>query len=358
MTTRTEARPWDFTHVLDLVNSLSAKQDVATDWQHDAQVPDSPLYVDLQKTITPEDEVDVKDFGTPASKLGDFGKIWQYLGTPMSSSSPVVPALASEPIGAGNVPAKIDYTSDGAMYFNPARSGKTVTWRDGDSAEEQAADTVTDRSASPDSPTLTKTQRKKQRRKEKKAQDALQALKSATVSESEADNVKQKTPARKASAHIAPASDAYTRFNLRSRDASGHAITAPTTPARVTKMPSLEADVKLATAKVAEKLAELKKAAPQTPIKTKPATAAHQNHAATAVKQQPHFNTTPLLQRTISANNTPQSRPAHAWPISTPSKAQAMPFVPSTVKPPTQSAARTDIVQSPLATKTNAISPT
>ncbi|KAK5137172.1 hypothetical protein LTR08_000677 [Meristemomyces frigidus] len=369
MTTRTEARPWDFTHVLDLVSSLSTKEATAVDWPHDGLAADSSLYVARQETVKPGEKVDVHGFGTPAAKLGDFGKIWQYLGTPVSSPSPNLPALTNEPIGAGILPAKLDYTSDGATYFKTARNGKSVTWRDGDSAEEPAADTVTDRSASPDTPTLTKTQRKKQRRKEKKAQEATQALKSATVSESEADHVKRKTPARKASAHIAPASDARTRLNLRARDEFGQAITAPSTPVRAPttparapttsvrapETPSFELSVELATAKVAEKLAELKQAAPQTPSKTRPSTAIRQHQAATNVKQQSHPISAPIFPRTISANNTPQSRSTQQWPVSTPSKVQAMPFVPSTVQPPAQSAAQTDVTHSPLAASKKSI---
>ncbi|KAK5117143.1 hypothetical protein LTR85_008911 [Meristemomyces frigidus] len=344
MTTRTEARPWDFSQVLDLVNSLSTKDAPAADWQLDVHTIGSPLYDETPKKAGAEDQIAAKDFGTPASKLGDFAKIWQYLGTPGDSPIPEVPPLTSEPLGADTLPAKLDYTSDGATYFKAAKGGKVVSWQDEASVEEPGTDTVTDRSASPETPTLTKTQRKKQRRKEKRAKEAAEAIKSATVSESEADTITRRTPARKASAHVTPASDAYSCYNLRERNASGSAITTPTAPA-LSKAEASQPSVELATSRVAEVLAKMKQASPQTPSKTKPPTANRANQSAKGTRHQFQAPPSPTSQRTVSTYDALHSRPAQQWPVATPSGAQAMQFVPSTVQPPAHTTARSITTQ-------------
>ena len=195
MTTRTESKPWDFSHVLDLVNSLSTTR-LPEDDGHDK---DTTLKLGGPHDGKLSGDTAIREFGTPPSKLGDFGKIWQFLGSPLDLPAPEVPLLTS---GPNYLPAKLDYTSDGATYFRPfAKSKKEVTWQDEASADEPLPET-TDDSASPETPTLTKTQRKKQRRKERKALEGVKALKDATVSESEADANNRRTPARKASTHF------------------------------------------------------------------------------------------------------------------------------------------------------------
>lgn len=348
MPTRTEARPWDFSQVHDLVNSLSSKDASLGDWQHDEQLIGSPQYDLTPKAAHTEAQIAAKDFGTPATKLGDFAKIWQYLGTPADSPVPEVPPLTSEPLGAENIPAKTDYTSDGATYFKAAKGGKVVSWQDEASVEEPGTDTVTDRSASPDTPTLTKTQRKKQRRKERRAKEAAEALKSATVSESEADIVARRTPARKASAHVVPASDAYSRYNLRERNASRNTIATPTTP---TPAPSstdtVRPSVELATSRVAEMLAKMKQADPQTPSKTRPpppSTPRH-NHDISGENKRANPVFSASTQPTARACDALHTRPAQQWPAATSSDAQAMQFVPSTVQPPQHTAAHSITTQ-------------
>ncbi|KAK4548785.1 hypothetical protein LTR36_008558 [Oleoguttula mirabilis] len=365
MTTRTEVRPWDFSQVLDLVNSLSTNDLSATDWQHDGHVVGSPLYDETPKNAGAGDHIAAKDFGTPSAKLGDFAKIWQYLGTPADSPIPEVPPLTNEPLGADNIPAKIDYTSDGATYFKAAKGGKVVSWQDEASAEEPGTDTVTDRSASPETPTLTKAQRKKQRRRERKAKEATEAIKSATVSESEADTVARRTPARKASAHVVPASVASPRYNLRERDAAGSAIVTPAAPAvpptvkveapkiEAPKAEALQPSVELATSRVAKMLAKIKASSPQTPSKTKPQPATPGNKNVASVKKQTNAASSPTLQRTVSAYDTLHSRPTQQWPVTTSSDAQAMQFVPSTVQPPAHTAARPITTQPSLALSQN-----
>ncbi|KAI7519113.1 hypothetical protein KC317_g22728, partial [Hortaea werneckii] len=202
-----------------------------------------------------------KDFGASQATLGDFAKIWQFLGSPADSPIPEVPPLTNEPDAADPIPAKVDYTSDGATYVKPIKSGKNVSWQQPFDVDEPTTDTVTDRSVSPDTPALTKTQRKKQRRKERKAKEAAEAVKNATVSENEADPIGKKSPARKASAQLRPAEDAYTRYPW--------AVDKASSPKSLENEPMPALSVQEATAKVAQKLAELKQA-PQTPSRPTP----------------------------------------------------------------------------------------
>lgn len=348
MTKRAEARPWDFTQVLDLVNSLSTRDVSISDHQHEPLASPSQGYYRRNDDVN---DIDEKGLVTPTPKLGDFAKIWQYLGTPADSPVPEVPALTSEPIGANVLTSKIDYTSDGATYFKAGKGGKGVSWQDEASAEEPGADTVTDRSASPETPTLTKTQRKKLRRKERRAKEAAEALRNATVSESEAGSTTRKTPARKASAHFVPASDPAKRYNLRERDVSGNAVTAsaPTTAA-----PVLESSVKLATSRVAEKLAELKNQSPRTPSLQKSAPASRPNQITSIMRQQSHPAPSTAVQRTVPAHDALHNRSTQKWPVSTPSKAaQVTKFVPSTVQPPAQTAAHSITTQQHLVPNQN-----
>ena len=353
MTTRTEAKPWDLSHVLDLVNSLSSKDVTASDYEHERLALRSPLY-EMPKSLEQYDSIAAQDFGITPSKLGDFGRIWQYLGSPLDSPVPEVPPLTSEPAVTGTLPVKLDYTSDGAAYVRPAKSGKGVSWQAEGSAEEPVTDTATDRSVSPElpkTPTLTKAQRKKQRRKERRAQEAAEAVKNATVSESEAGSTKKKTPARKASSHLVPASDAYTRYDLRERDASGNAVTASAAPTVPTSSaPALEPSIELATSRVAKKLAEMKRVSPRTPTK---APATRTNQAASSARQQSQPISTPKPQRTVSACDTLHSRPTQQWPVTTPANAKATQLVPSSVQPPAKSAAISILKQPSLAVSPN-----
>ncbi|KAK0336259.1 hypothetical protein LTR94_009427 [Friedmanniomyces endolithicus] len=260
--TRTSTKPWDFSHVLELVNSLATKDLTPSDEQHETAALGSLHGI---KDTSQLDGIARHDFGTPPAKLGDFGKIWQYLGTTLDSPTPEITSLTNEPLSAADLPAKIDYTSDGATYFkSTTKRGKEVSWQDQIGVEEAAADTATDRSASPDTPgspttpTLTKSQRKKQNRRDRKVKEAAEALKNATVSESEADHTHRKTPARKASVHVAKSDVAPA-----SERKAGPRVVAAAEPL------SLEASLKLATARVAEKTAELKRTAGSRPVDAK-----------------------------------------------------------------------------------------
>lgn len=202
MSTQTSTKPWDFSQALELLNSnLSSPEQIrrpAT--QPPASPPKSNGSDDFHDSGIDEG-VDKKDFATkPSGGLGDFAKIWEYMGVPVGE----LPQRSKEPSpDAGRMVSIRDYTSDGATYSGPTnRKSRGVTWKDQESADETAGDT-TDHSVTPDTPELklTKTQRKKANRKERKAREAALAAKRGAMSENEADDPLRTTPARKASAH-------------------------------------------------------------------------------------------------------------------------------------------------------------
>ncbi|KAK5725645.1 hypothetical protein LTR15_003835 [Elasticomyces elasticus] len=329
--TRTETKPWDFSHVLELVHSLSSKDVTISDDKHSTAWESVP---DKGEQLQHVEGIDTHDFGTPAAKLGDFARIWQYLGTPLDSPTPTVPPLTSEPLSTADFTAKLDYTSDGATYYKPTKGGKAVSWQDEAYDEEPATDVVTDRSASPDTPeepqtpTLTKAQRKKQNRKARRAQEASDALKNATVSESEADHTHRKTPARKASAHV-------------KNDATPVAQATPAAAINnVTEPLTLEATLRLATARVAQKTAELK--AGSTPKPSNSKAASSQPIKMPSTKRQ--VSLTAVFPRTAPVNHTLINHTAKQWPV-TPSKAPATQLLPASVKPISQQATLSNVAQ-------------
>ncbi|KAK4498454.1 hypothetical protein PRZ48_011112 [Zasmidium cellare] len=161
--------PWDFSLALEFL--------------HSGADPRSSLNDDA---IFAFDEDSVNGFDTekkqPAA-LGDFGKVWQFLGVPDT----VPDSTAPTPIQAYELSKSDEYTSDGADV----------------SAEEAGSlPTVTP---------MTKTQRKKARRKERKELET-RLKKDATVSGSEADQVNKQTQAQVA--QTAPVS----KHNIQQND--------------------------------------------------------------------------------------------------------------------------------------------
>ncbi|OQO11356.1 hypothetical protein B0A48_05612 [Cryoendolithus antarcticus] len=236
MSTLSKSKPWDFSHVLDLVNTLSSPQEENKQLHHAVTSVETPRQrqqtrADNQASSIGHD-VEVKDFAKPAAGLGDFAKLWEYMGVPVNETS----RLQSSRTSAPSVAKVTDYTSDGATYVKPKpKVVRTVTWEDPVSAEDLTGGTTTDRSASPDDISqLTKSQRKKQRRRERKEKEAASSpTKGGVVSESEADVVKRRTPAKQASVH---ATGAYTRYNLRPRDSGGNAAITHAGAATNTKL--------------------------------------------------------------------------------------------------------------------------
>lgn len=207
-----EDSPWDFSQVLNLINSLSPKP-VAT-------------AVRLPHT----DEPQLTATGESMGGLGDFNKVWEFLGVPRDAPPPQVPLLTPPASDPGLDKEKEAYASDGAVYY--PRTIKGVKWRD--TVEDGLADGVDDvfgtatqevSDAPVDLSGLTKNQRKKQYRKARRQAEAEKdAAKPRAVSDLESEDDSQPfTPARKASVHALstaelPAEPTH-RYNLRSRQA-------------------------------------------------------------------------------------------------------------------------------------------
>lgn len=143
---------WDFTPVIDLNYSLSSNQE-----SHVANaISLSPSSEDLP---TPVSEHAVCDGG---AELGNFDKIWEFLGQPRDRPPPIIPPL---PNGTtDDLTAGLDGES-ATVYELP--TGKGVRWRDED-GETRLADEV-DNLVDGNPPPLPKTRKKKLRAKKKAA---------------------------------------------------------------------------------------------------------------------------------------------------------------------------------------------
>lgn len=139
---------WDFRPVFDLIHSLSIsggehahQKTISSDTDHD-----SPE----QATYTAADKVHHQE-----TQLGDFDKIWQYLGQPLDLPAPTVTT--------GPLPSLID-----AWDGQPAseqRVLKVVRWEDDIDCANLADNDESN--GIPDLSKLTKQQRKKARRKQR-----------------------------------------------------------------------------------------------------------------------------------------------------------------------------------------------
>ena len=137
---------WGFGPVFDLIHSLSISGGEHT---HQKKVSsdtdsDSPERAAYTATIQVHDQ--------EAAQLGDFDKIWQYLGQPLDLPPPA--------FAAGSSPDFIDVW-DG-QTAGEQRSLKVVRWQDGiEYADKDENNAILDLS------NLTKQQRKKVRRKQR-----------------------------------------------------------------------------------------------------------------------------------------------------------------------------------------------
>ncbi|KAI4807136.1 hypothetical protein E4T44_11179, partial [Aureobasidium sp. EXF-8845] len=197
-------KPWDLSQVFGLINTLSPTNSQAKDMpsrpsitKHDSMNESSSLPL-----ASPLQHFNAVDEGV---SLGDFGKIWQYLGTPLNSPAPK-PVDAS-PTLQQRMPEKADYASDGAAYGTPSKriAKGGIKWRD----EVNLGD-LTDYAPledDEDDKKLTKKQRQKKNKKEREQRLASGASKSVSdVDEPELDTPNfYATPARKASTHIVSA---------------------------------------------------------------------------------------------------------------------------------------------------------
>ena len=134
---------WGFGPVFDLIHSLSISDGEHT---HQKKVlsdtdPDPPEPAAYTATIQAHDQ--------EAAQLGDFDKIWHYLGQPLDLPPPV--------IATGSSPDFIDVWDGQTASEQPTL--KVVRWQDGADNDEN--------NGIPDLSNLTKQQRKKARRKQR-----------------------------------------------------------------------------------------------------------------------------------------------------------------------------------------------
>ncbi len=177
MSPRSGKDDWDFTPVIDLIYSLSSSNEYfseSTSWTSNA---------------SPEEQVaqNTKDRDEQGTQLGNFDKIWQYLGQPLNVPPPTIP---TEP--SAEVIEILKTTNDSALL-----TLKGVRWRDelegGDLADNDDIDDT------PDFSGLTKEQRKKARRKLRREAEAARVTNGQNVasgSENESEKETQAPPTR------------------------------------------------------------------------------------------------------------------------------------------------------------------
>ena len=177
MSSRSGEDDWDLTPAIDLIYSLSSNSEYCsqtTPWTSNTN-PEEQVA---------QNAIDRLDHGT---QLGNFDKIWQYLGQPLNVPPPTVP---TEP--SGEFIEILKTTSDNAQS-----ALKGVRWRDeiegGDLADNDDIDDT------PDFSGLTKEQRKKARRKLRREAEAARVANRQNVasgSENESEKEIQAPPTR------------------------------------------------------------------------------------------------------------------------------------------------------------------
>lgn len=290
-------KPWDFHNVLDLINTLSPSNSQAKDvpprpsiTKHDSMNESSSLPL-----ASPLQHFDAIDEGV---SLGDFGKIWQYLGTPVNSPAPK--PINASPTLQQRMPEKADYASDGAAYATPSKRKGGIKWRDEVNAGDLTDYAPLEEDEDEGDKKLTKTQRKKKNKRERKRAAAT----SKTVSDIDEPDFEMPsffndTPARKASAHIVSA------------ELVGKAG-RPSSPVKMTASRPALSD---ASSSIKSRQSEKKASTPQTePI---------------------HFDSLP---KSAEPPKTPESKHQREfkkrWPVSTPFAAtKTSPLLPASVQP-------------------------
>ena len=213
MPSRTEDTPWDFSPVLELLGSLSSTEPVS------AKIGDVTSH---RGTSDPPDRPKTTE-STPSKSLGDFSRIWEYLGASPGQGDSQSAQRGARPL------LENEYTSDGATYYPPL-SSKGVKWRDeavvGGELEE-AVDLADNAAAR----LPTKSQRRKEKRKlAKVGQDSKG--KSTSEPESDVDPGRaRKSPAGKASVHsLSPKKGADGAFPQRLYNLRPRSNSTSTTP--------------------------------------------------------------------------------------------------------------------------------
>ena len=187
MISKAQEEDWDLTPVINLIYSLSPCENRTLDLES----PEGSLR-------TPPESPDIPTITEPKSEqathLGNFDKIWQYLGQPVNQLPPSSPSVSE--IGAAET---LDLSGHGFVS-----SSKAVKWRD----ELEGADLAdNDENFDPHSlSSLTKAQRKKARRRQRREKHTEAPTEGRPLtSDSEDDSGKDvkapQTPDRRAIIH-------------------------------------------------------------------------------------------------------------------------------------------------------------
>lgn len=152
----TETSTWDFSPVFNLIDSLTHTDNTTQREQH----------ARLRRESSFEPTSPLDDGIEGGLGLGNFNKIWDYLGVQRSVPPPTVPPFEAATSGNLLRSDRDAYASDSALYF--ASSAKGVRWRD---EETEGADLADTQPETPPKTGLTKSQRKKRNRKERRADE-------------------------------------------------------------------------------------------------------------------------------------------------------------------------------------------
>ena len=171
MSPRSAGDDWDFTAAIDLIYSLSSNNEYGG------------LNTPWTSKNSPEEQVAQSTIDRPGdgTQLGNFDRIWQYLGQPLNVPPPTVP---TEP--SAEFIEILSTTNDSAQL-----TLKGVRWRDelegGDLADNDDIDDT------PDFSGLTKEQRKKARRKLRRQAEAARATDRQNVTSSSENESEKET---------------------------------------------------------------------------------------------------------------------------------------------------------------------
>lgn len=206
MPSRPEDTSWDLSPVLDLINNLSYHNE--NEKQGEVPVKKSK---ELKNVVVERKEEE------PAG-LGNFSKIWEFLGVPANLPPPDI-----APPGKDRVEQMKDkdaYNSDGAIYCPPANKG--VKWRD--EVKGGGLENIPQEDDDGDLFTpLTKKQRKQKKKEEKRLAkrqaESERLVKAASDFESESESQRvRRAPAKKASVHYSIPPETPTPKSLKSRN--------------------------------------------------------------------------------------------------------------------------------------------
>ncbi|PNS20568.1 hypothetical protein CAC42_295 [Sphaceloma murrayae] len=321
MTTTAPAKAWDFSAVYSLLDTLandSPKNGRERTRQRDA-VLGEPLQTSKESSKC-NNNVYSQNGGHDgvSSSLGDFSHIWQFLGTstPTRRDNTYLHPNTS-PTLQQRIPAKTEYTSDGAAYNVPA-SAKKLQWRD--EVNDGTLTDVAPAASDGESTKLSKKQRKKLNRRRRAAQEE-ETRRTVSDMESEAEMPSTpRNPAARASIHSMPAQSEH-GYKFRPRDGTGRVVTPQSSP-EPKKTPKKQESV------VAVPFSD-KEDIPIDDESKSNNDAFREKIAEAGRKVLARYNSEPPEPRPRS----PEKVVKKQWPVSNPYDAKALAFLPASVRP-------------------------